>query len=211
MELVQTICVGREPQDTQHISPINTNGLADAMSRYSPALYQIAFRKLGNVEDAQDAVQDALLLAFKNIHQFRGESQFSTWLYSIVLNTARMQLRRRLNHKLVSLDVSDKKNEDGKPIWAEQLEDSAPDAEETFRQTQSRERLERIVEMLPFRLRLAFRLRAFDGLSTKEAATALGIPKGTLKTRFSRARTRVIAQVRQALESPRKHRSTFSR
>ena len=48
-------------------------------------------------------LQDALLSAFKNMHQFRGEARFSTWLGSIALNSARMQLRRRLNHNLVSL------------------------------------------------------------------------------------------------------------
>ena len=46
--------------------------------RYSPVLYRIAFRKLGNAEDAEDALQDALLSAFKNMHQFRGEARFST-------------------------------------------------------------------------------------------------------------------------------------
>lgn len=169
-------------------------------SRYSPALYRIAFRKLGNAEDAEDALQDALLSAFKNMHQFRGESQFSTWLGSIVLNSARMQLRRRLNHSLVSLDDH---REAGEPIWAERLEDSAPDAEQAFRETQTREGLEQIVENLPVRLRVAFRLRVFEGLTTSEAATALGVPEGTLKARFFRARMQVTARMRQGVNSLR--------
>lgn len=176
-------------------------------SRYSPALYRIAFRKLGNAEDAEDALQDALLSAFKNIHQFRGESQFSTWLGSIVLNSARMQLRRRLTHSLVSLDDL---RDAGEPIWAERLEDSAPDAEQTFRETQTRENLEQVVENLPVRLRVAFRLRVFEGLTTSEAATALGVPEGTLKARFFRARMQVTARMRQAINSRRQPRETIS-
>lgn len=198
MERVQTIQAngGQEPQ--QEILQ-RGDGLLDAQfSRYSPALYRIAFRKLGNVEDAEDAVQDALLSAFKNMHQFRGDAQFSTWLGSIVLNSARMQLRRRANHTLVSLD--DQSNE-GVPICPERLEDSAPDAEETLRGVQARENLERVVENLPVRLRVAFRLRVFEGLTTCEAATALGIPEGTLKAQFFRARRQVTAQMR-ALEFP---------
>jgi RNA polymerase sigma-70 factor (ECF subfamily) len=189
---------------------VDEQGFGAELSKYSPALYRIAFRKLGNAEDAEDALQDALLSAFKNMHQFRGDARFSTWLGSIVLNSARMQLRRRLYHNLVSLDENEENPEEGKPIWAERLQDSAPDAEETLRQTQARENLERVLEMLPVRLREAFRLRVFGGLTTAEAATALGIPEGTLKARFFRARMQVIAVVRRALDSPRARRAVTS-
>jgi len=198
MERVQTIQGngGQEPQ--QEILQRGDELLDAQFSRYSPALYRIAFRKLGNVEDAEDAVQDALLSAFKNMHQFRGDAQFSTWLGSIVLNSARMQLRRRTNHTLVSLD---EQSNEGVPIWPERLADSAPDAEEALRGVQARENLKRVVENLPVRLRVAFRLRVFEGLTTSEAATALGIPEGTLKAQFFRARRQVTAQMR-ALEFP---------
>lgn len=175
----------------------------DAMLTYAPILYRIALRKLGNAEDAEDALQDALLSAFKNMHKFRGEARFSTWLGSIVLNSARMQLRRRLNHNLVSLDQYGENHEEANPIWAERLEDSSPNAEESLRQTQTREILKRIVEELPTRLRLAFRLRVFEELTTSEAAAALGVPVGTLKARFFRARMQVTALMRQAVNSPR--------
>lgn len=175
----------------------------DAMLTYSPILYRIALRKLGNAEDAEDALQDALLSALKNMHKFRGEARFSTWLGSIVLNSARMQLRRRLNHNLVSLDQYRENHEEGNPIWAERIEDGSPNAEESLRQTQTREILKRIVEELPTRLRAAFRLRVFEELTTCEAAAALGVPVGTLKARFFRARMQVTALMRQAINSPR--------
>jgi RNA polymerase sigma-70 factor (ECF subfamily) len=176
------------------------------LSRYSPALFRIAFRKLGNVQDAEDALQDGLLSAYRNMHQFRGDSQFSTWLGSIVLNSARMHLRRRLKYSFVSLDDHDNNHEQA-PTLAEQLEDSAPGAEETLRQTQGRENLEQLAEKLPVRLRLVFRLRVLEGFTTAEASAALGIPEGTLKARFFRARNQVLAYARHALASPKTKRA----
>ena len=206
METVQTIHAAGGCEPAQRIPQGDDKRLDALLSRYSPALYRIAFRKLGNVQDAQDAVQDALLSAFKNMHQFRGAAQFSTWLGSIVLNSARMQLRRRINHRLVSLDEQSK---EGVPIWPERLEDSAPDAEESLRETQTRENLKRVVENLPSRLRVAFRLRVFEGLTTCEAATALGVPEGTLKAQFFRARRQVTLHMR-ALECPKRCESGVS-
>src|SRR5579863_7063765 len=82
----------------QQLEQILTNGL--------PPLYRRAYRILGNAADAEDAVQDALLAAYTHLHQFRGQAQISTWLTTIVLNCARLQLRRRRGHVHVSLDES---------------------------------------------------------------------------------------------------------
>src|SRR5712672_3353922 len=69
--------------------------LQDVLSLRSPSFYRCAFRLLGNAADAEDAVQEALLAAYKHINQFRGQSQISTWLTAIVRNCALMQLRKR--------------------------------------------------------------------------------------------------------------------
>src|SRR5579863_4966581 len=74
------------------------------LSRALPSFYRRAYRLLGNAADAEDAVQDALLAAYKHLHQFRGQSQMSTWLHTIVANCARMQLRRRPRYAQVSFD-----------------------------------------------------------------------------------------------------------
>ena len=66
--------------------------LQRVLSLSSPSFYRCALRLLGNTADAEDAVQEALLAAHKHLHQFRGQSQISTWLTTIVSNCARMQL-----------------------------------------------------------------------------------------------------------------------
>src|SRR5271156_6907352 len=81
-----------------------TRELQDAFSRCLPLLHRTAYRYLGNAADAEDAVQDALLSAYKHLDQFRGQAQMSTWLTAIVNNCARMQLRRRPRLTNLSLD-----------------------------------------------------------------------------------------------------------
>src|SRR5579862_2588810 len=75
-----------------------------ALSRCRASFFRSAYRFLENTADAEDAVQDALLSAYKHIDQFRGEAQMSTWLTAIVANCARMQLRKRPRNIHVSLD-----------------------------------------------------------------------------------------------------------
>ena len=75
---------------------MNSNGanaqqFDDVVSRYLPFLHRMAFRKLGNAVDAEDAVQEALLSAYKHLDQFNGGAKMSTWLTTIVINAARMQ------------------------------------------------------------------------------------------------------------------------
>ena len=78
--------------------------LQRVLSLSSPSFYRCALRLLGNTADAEDAVQEALLAAHKHLHQFRGQSQISTWLTTIVSNCARMQLRKRQRQIHMPLD-----------------------------------------------------------------------------------------------------------
>jgi RNA polymerase sigma factor (sigma-70 family) len=77
-------------------------GLDNVVSRYRPMFYKRAFHFLRNATDAEDAVQDALLSAYKNLGRFRGQAKLFTWLTTIVIDAARMQLRRRSGY--LSLD-----------------------------------------------------------------------------------------------------------
>jgi RNA polymerase sigma-70 factor (ECF subfamily) len=154
-----------------------------------PSLYRNAYRFLGNAADAEDAVQDALLLAYKHLGQFRGQSQLSTWLNAIVSNCARMQLRRRPRHLHMSLD--EPIGEEQEYCLLERLADNGPNPEDECRSSELNERVRELATQLSPSLRRAFQLRDLDGLTTSEAASVLGVSEGTLKAQLSRARTKL--------------------
>jgi RNA polymerase sigma-70 factor (ECF subfamily) len=180
-----------------------TQELDSVVSRYLPMFYRRAFRFLGNATDAEDAVQDALLSAYKHLGQFRGQAQLSTWLITIVTNAARMQLRRRRGSYL-SLD--EEHGEDGL-TFSERLPDSKPSPEEVCSTAEARNRLVEGVKQLSPKLRQAFQLRDIDGLTTKEAAVVLGVPQGTVKAQLARARAKLARTMRV---KPVKQRSRTS-
>ena len=76
--------------------------MLSVLSHCLPSLYRYAYRFLRNKADAEDAVQDALTAALEHLHQFRGDAQFSTWLTTIVINCARMHLRKQSRYIHVS-------------------------------------------------------------------------------------------------------------
>src|SRR6202048_1326785 len=95
--------------------------------RYQRPLFQTALRVLGNAEDAEDALQDGLLSAYRNLKRFEGRSQFSTWLTRIVINAALMRRRSAKARPAVSLD---EKPSDEQPAVSERYADDGPSPEE---------------------------------------------------------------------------------
>jgi RNA polymerase sigma-70 factor (ECF subfamily) len=174
-----------------------TRELQDAFSRCLPLLHRTAYRYLGNEADAEDAVQDALLSAYKHLEQFRGQAQMSTWLVAIVSNCARMQLRRRPRQIHVSLNEQFG-DEEGYTV-SERLVHFGPSPEEEYRKAELHERLLQFAEELSPPLRRAFQLRDLDGFSTSEAAQILGVVDGTVKAQVARARAKLTRLVRRAL------------
>jgi RNA polymerase sigma-70 factor, ECF subfamily len=160
--------------------------LDNVVSRYRPMFYKRAFYFLRNATDAEDAVQDALLSAYKHLGRFRGQAKLSTWLTTIVINAARMQLRRRCG----DLSLDEEHGQDG-VSFSEQLPDSRPSPEEVCSSVQARDRLVDGIQRLSPKLRRAFQLRDIDGLTTREAAHVLGVPEGTVKAQVARARARL--------------------
>ena len=163
--------------------------------RRLPQLRRMAMWKLRNREDAEDAVQDALLSAFKHIADFEGRAQMSTWLTAIATNSVRMQLRRRFQRARRSVDEQPEE-------FADYLADTRPTAELCVVALQRRELMTKLVKALPLSQRTALQLRHADGLSLREAAEALEVPVGTLKSYLARGRAR-LAQLLVALGARR--------
>lgn len=161
-------------------------------ARNNRALYQTALRLLGNPEDAEDALQEGMLAAYRNLRHFEGRSQFSTWLTRIVINAALMRRRSRRAHPAVSLDDCDR--EEQVPA-VERFPDEGPSPEEIYAGYELSERLRENLEGLSPVLRRAFELRAIAGLTADEAAKVLGVSRNTLKARLWRARHQLATRL----------------
>src|ERR1700730_6297066 len=162
--------------------------MEELLSARLPYFHGLAYRFLGNVADAEDAVQDAFLTAYKHLNQFRGESQLSTWLSSIVCNCARMRLRRRPRHIHISLDEP---TGAGEFTLSEQLACGRPSPEDESQRSEMKRHLSRAATRLTPVLRTTLQLRDVDGLSTRETAKILGLASGTVKSQLSRARAKM--------------------
>jgi RNA polymerase sigma-70 factor (ECF subfamily) len=169
------------------------------LSHCLPSLYRYAYRLLANKADAEDAVQDALLAAFQHLNQFRGEAQLSTWLTAVVINCARMQLRKRSRYIHVSLDS--RIGEDQKYPLSDTLVDYRPNPEDECHTSTLNTRLMKSAAQLSPTLRRTFHLLYLDHLSVCETARVLGVPIGTVKARSARAKAKLRKLVRGVLHT----------
>jgi RNA polymerase sigma-70 factor (ECF subfamily) len=154
---------------------------------YCGQMLIVARRILRNEEDANDAVQDAFLSAFKGINQFKGQSQLGTWLHRIVVNAALGRLRSIQRHPETSIEAL-------LPHFGEgehQVDPPVPwkAAPETNMQGQeTRALVQRCIGQLPQTYRIVLLLRDIEGLATEETAQIIGASIAVVKTRLHRAR-----------------------
>jgi len=175
--------------------------LTEIITHHSARFHRIALGHLSNVADAEDAVQDALLSALKHVHQFRGQAKMSTWLTTIVINSARMKLRRRLTSVQLPLGEADGQQD----LLEDIVSETRPGPEEAYREREIAETLAHATSRLSPTLRTTFQLRDIDGLSIRETADLLGVPSGTVKARLARARVRLREGMGKRKSTRRKH------
>ncbi len=192
MSVTGTALQALKPQ----IPYVHSDELEQLVSRELPRFYRQAYRQLDNAQDAEDAVQDAILSAYKNLSQFKGNAQLSTWLMAIVINAARMQRRRR--RPVVSFEEQLSSTEDGVTLL-DTYEDSHPGPEEICADSEMRDLLARAISRLSPVSRRAIRVHYVEGMTAAEASVALGIPVGTIKAQLSRARARLAKLLRRQL------------
>ncbi len=160
---------------------------------HQDALFNIALRTLGDEDRAADAVQDALISAFRSLHTFHGGS-FRAWLARAVVNKCYDEYRRSSRHPTLPLTpiVDGEEAED----W-DWLRDPSPSLDSRLDDRELNDALQHCMNALPIAHRTVLALVDVDGLSYDEAALALKIPVGTVKSRLARAR----AAMRHSLQS----------
>jgi len=166
---------------------------------HTPRLYRTVFAILRNKEDAEDTVQESWCRAYANLHSFQGRAAFSTWLTRIAINSALLHRRKKSNRVEASLnDILDTQSEslfDGTVA-------TPPNPEQIYVKSELDALVEDQIRELPSRIQAAFRLRDIEEFSTTEAARVLGIRETALKSRVSRARTKVARGLRKRLAAP---------
>lgn len=154
---------------------------------YSPLIYRLALKMLGDEQDAEDVLQNTFLQAFRHLSEFEGRAHLSTWLYRIAANEALMLLRKRRPETPLTDNLPEE----------EPLEEPAQFTnwcclpEEELLSAEGRARLDEAIRLLPETLRVVFLLRDIEGLSIQETSQALGLSETAVKTRLLRARLKL--------------------
>lgn len=170
------------------------------------ALLRTTQRILRNREDAEDAVQTALLDAFRNLNSFHGRSRFSSWLTRIAMNSAFLRLRVSRRKRETSLDDL---TEEGTPRASLQLVETRLNPEQEYLSKERRVLLRRGLKRLrPAEVKL-LHLRTMQELSAEETAGLLELPVKTMKSRLHRARTKLARHV-ESLVARKRHRRSVN-
>jgi RNA polymerase sigma-70 factor (ECF subfamily) len=184
----------REAVLVQRCAAGDESASAELMAEHQRTVVQLATNLLGDREEALDLSQEVFLRVFRTIHRFRGQSSLRTWIYRIAVNQARNRhrfWRRRHRDEQVSLDQH-------VATHGDVLRGGGPTPERVLAQKELAERLQQALERLPFEQRTAIVLREVDGLSYEEIAYSLNLAVGTVKSRLTRARQALRADLRDA-------------
>ncbi|MBN2796038.1 MAG: sigma-70 family RNA polymerase sigma factor [Clostridia bacterium] len=151
---------------------------------YQKMAYNVAYRVMGNEEDAKDMTQEALIKVYKNLKSFRMDASFSTWLYRIVMNTCKDALRKNKT-KVISLDQP-LDTGDGEMQW--EIEDEGLKPDEQLVQKETQNEVQKALQLVGENNRIVLVLRDIKGLSYSEISDIIDVPEGTVKSRLNRGR-----------------------
>lgn len=166
----------------------DTAALEVLMRRNNQTLYRAARSILKNEEEAEEAVQDAYLKAYRAIANYHGGATLSTWLTRIAINEA-LARRRKYQRRADLIQLNSQFAQDPEPGEDFQMQHHSPDSPETaVQRAEARRLIERNIDQLPEAFRSVFVLRALEEMTVQETAICLGIPEATVRSRFFRGR-----------------------
>lgn len=166
----------------------NLNAFESLVRKHEKNMLNIAYRMIGNYEEACEVVQDAFISAYKGIKNFEEKAKFSTWLCAIVINLSKnrlKQLKSQLYYERFSID--DPVSTGDAQIKVEPVSNE-PSVIERLEKKETQQRVQTCINSLEDELREAIVLRDIQGFSYDEISDILKIPEGTVKSRLSRAR-----------------------
>ncbi|KEO72772.1 RNA polymerase sigma factor [Anditalea andensis] len=158
---------------------------ATLMKRYKKAVYFMILKMIRDADDADDLTMEAFAKAFKNLHKFKKDYTFSTWLFRIATNNTIDFIRKK---KLKTMSLNNTLTDDGGNSVNIDVEDDDNNPQDEFIRTQRIEMVRIFVDKLPAKYRKLVKLRYFDELSYDEIAEELDKPLGTVKAQLHRSR-----------------------
>ena len=167
------------------------------VAKYQHRILKLIGRYVRNQDDALDVAQETFLKAYRALPNFRGDSQFYTWLYRIAINTSKNHLVS-LSRRPLEVDLE---NEDGERIDLTGIEKSIDTPDRLLATEEIRQVIMQVTEELPEDLRTAITLREVDGLSYEDIAVAMECPIGTVRSRIFRAREAIDKKIAPLLEN----------
>ncbi len=159
--------------------------------KYQYKVHAIVSRYIHDFDEVNDVVQEAFIKAYRALGNFRGDSQFYTWLYRIAVNTAKNYLVAR-NRRPPAYDVE---VEDAEFYAGSDLLKDIDSPESLYFRDELEKAVDQAIESLPEDLRTAVTLREFEGLSYEDIAAVMDCPVGTVRSRIFRAREAIDQQV----------------
>ena len=162
----------------------NHPAFVELWKRYSNIAFKMAYRIMGNRDDAEDVIQDAWMKAYAHLETFDGRAKFSTWLTRIAINSALMALRRRRARPETSMEIMD-----GETWQPREIADPAKDVEELYARHERVEHLRQAICRLKPALRDVVAIHQSNDGSVKEIAELAGISVAATKSRLLRARS----------------------
>jgi len=168
--------------------------------RYQRRAVNVAYRLLGNYDDACDAAQEAFVRVYKSLRRFKKNCSFKTWLYKVVLNVSRNKYRwkkRRGDFRKISLDNPGHDNCSG-PM---EIPDATLSVSRGVRRNEIKSRIEESLSRLPGNYREILVLRHMENLSYSDMSELLGCAEGTIKSRLHRARIEIRKLLADMIES----------
>jgi RNA polymerase sigma-70 factor (ECF subfamily) len=180
---------------------------AELCRRHREMVFRTVLKIIGNVDDAEDVLQDTWMSAFIHIRSFEGRSSFSTWMTRIAINSALSVLRERRKQKEVSFD--DPVDSDAPRLM--QIREVSSNPEECCIETEKQRMVRQAIRRLPSKLRAAIENRESQGGSMHELAMVAGVSVSAMKSRLVRARLRLREPLRKTLKQKNKDKSPSGR
>lgn len=155
--------------------------------KYQNKIYALAYRYMGNEEDAYDMTQEAFIKAYRSLRSFKGKSSFSTWVYRVVTNVCLDELRRR-KRRIIALPLDEPlATKDGDEVEKE-IMDPSPTADILYEQKELSQYIQNALNQMKPDHKATVILRDVMGFTYEEIAQILNCNVGTVKSRLSRAR-----------------------